>query len=140
MQTVLFLRPINSIIHDAVLQACDALDGVRDGGDRESSDVASSITSNLHARRKTARTASLKDKIESAKAMTSVLKDPNTGRLLFEGHLMPGIRTRMGKHSPALNRSGLSTSGMRNVVFRDRTWDYHTMNLATDVGSRGKLR
>src|SRR5204862_7383085 len=33
---------------------------------------------------------------------------------------------------------GLAVSGMRNVVFQDRNWDYHKMDIATDVDRAGK--
>jgi feruloyl esterase len=73
-----------------------------------------------------------KGQIESAKAMTSALVNPKTGRILFEGHLMPGSElgwATLGGPQPL----SLATSGMRNVVFRDQNWDYRKMDLSVDI-------
>src|SRR5207237_5122808 len=73
-----------------------------------------------------------KGQIESAKLMTSALKDPKTGKIVFDGHLMPGSElgwATLGGPEPLT----LSTSGMRNIVFQDRNWDYHKMDISTDV-------
>jgi feruloyl esterase len=73
-----------------------------------------------------------KGQVASAKTMTSPLKDPKTGRIVFDGHLMPGSElgwATLGGPEPL----GLATNGMRNVVFQDRTWDYHSMNIGSDV-------
>jgi feruloyl esterase len=120
-----------SMIHDAVLQACDASDGVRDGV-IENPQMCKFDYKQLACKAEDGANCLTKGQIESAKAMTSVLKDPNTGRVLFEGHLMPGSELGWATLAGA-QPLALSTSGMRNVVFRDRTWDYHTMNLSTDV-------
>jgi feruloyl esterase len=64
--------------------------------------------------------------------MTSPLKDPKTGRVLFEGHLMPGSElgwTTLAGPEPL----PVALSGMRNVAFQDRNWDYRTMNISTDI-------
>jgi feruloyl esterase len=75
--------------------------------------------------------------VESAKGMTSPLRDPKSGKLLFEGHLMPGSElgwATLGGPQPL----ALATAGMQNVVFQDRKWDYHSMNFSTDVERAGQ--
>ena len=72
-----------------------------------------------------------KGQVESAKAMTTPLRDPKTGKALFEGHLMPGSELgwgTLGGPQPL----GLSISGMQNVVFKDKNWDYHSLNMSAD--------
>jgi feruloyl esterase len=64
--------------------------------------------------------------------MTSPLKDPKTGAVLYEGHLLPGSElgwATLGGQAPL----GNATTAMRNVAFQDRNWDYHSMNISTDV-------
>src|ERR1700747_1219974 len=78
-----------------------------------------------------------KGQVESAFAIISPLKDPKTGEVLYKGHLMPGSElswATLGGSQPL----GLSVSGMQNVVFQDRNWDYHSMNISTDLDLAAK--
>jgi feruloyl esterase len=119
------------MIHNAVLQACDGLDGVKDGVIENPASCKFDYAKLLcHGADGT--DCLTKGQVESAKAMTSTLKDPKTGKTLFDGHLMIGSElgwATIGGPQP-LN---LSVSGMQNVVFQDKKWDYHTMNFSTDL-------
>ena len=124
------------MIHEAVLNACDALDGVKDGV-IENPMQCNFDYAKLACIAGDAADCLTKGQVESAKAMTSPLKDPKTGKVLFDGHLMPGSElgwATLGGPEPL----GLSTSGMKNVVFKDPKWDYHTMNISTDVDLAAK--
>ena len=119
------------MIHDAVVNACDTLDGVKDGV-IENPAMCKFDYTELMCKTGDAATCLTKGQVESAKAMTSALKDPKTGRVLFEGRLMIGSElgwATLGGPQPL----GLAVSGMRNVVFGDQTWDYRKMNLGADV-------
>ena len=123
-------------IHDAVLNACDASDGVTDGV-LEKPAMCKFDYAQLLCKAGDAADCLTKGQVESAKAMTSSLKDPKTGKVLFDGHLMAGSElgwATLGGPEPL----GLATSGMRNVVFQDPKWDYHTMNISTDVDRAAK--
>ena len=118
-------------IHEAVMNACDVQDGLKDGV-IENPLMCKFDYSRLACKSGDALNCLTKGQIESAKAMTSPLKDPKTGKVLFDGHLMPGSElgwATLGGPQPL----GLAVAGMRNVVFEDRTWDYNKMNLSTDV-------
>jgi len=120
-----------AMIHDAVINACDVSDGVRDGV-LESPRMCKFDYSDLLCKSGDSPNCLTKGQLESAKTMTSPLKDPKTGRIIFDGYLMQGSElgwATLGGPEPL----GLATNGMRNVVFQDRTWDYHRMNLAVDV-------
>ena len=125
-----------SMIHEAVLNACDAQDGVKDGV------IENPMKCNFDYAKLACSGADgpnclTKGQVESAKAMTSPLKDPKTGKMLFEGHLMPGSElgwATLGGPQPL----ALAISGMRNVVFQDRNWDYHALNISTDVDRADK--
>src|SRR5207244_9443904 len=124
------------MIHEAVLNACDALDGVKDGV-IENPMQCKFDYSQLLCKSGDAANCLTKGQVESAKAMTSSLKDPKTGKVLFEPHLMPraerGWRTNGGAQplAPAL-------TAMKNIVFKDPNWDYHKLNVSTDVDRADK--
>ena len=120
-----------AMIHDAVLNACDASDGVKDGV-IENPMMCKFDYVQLLCKAGDNAECLTKGQVASAKTMTSPLTDPKTGKVLFEGHLMPGSElgwATLGGPEPL----SLATSGMRNVVFKDRNWDYHAMNISTDV-------
>jgi feruloyl esterase len=119
------------MIHEAVINACDSQDGLKDGV-IENPLMCKFDYSRIACKSGDALSCLTKGQIESAKAMTSPLKDPKTGKVLFDGHLMPGSElgwATLGGPQPL----GLAVAGMRNVVFEDRTWNYSKMNLSTDV-------
>src|SRR5262245_19899049 len=76
-------------IHEAVINSCDALDGVKDGV-IENPLMCKFDYAKLACKNGEGPSCLTKGQVESAKAMTSPLKDPKTGRILFDGHLMPG--------------------------------------------------
>jgi Tannase and feruloyl esterase len=117
------------MIHAAVLNACDALDGVKDGV-IENPQTCRFDYATLLCKAGDAAMCLTKSQVESAKAMTSPLKDLKTGKVLFSRHLMPGSELRwaqLGGSTPA------SVPILRAVVFRNPTWDYHTMDLSSDI-------
>ena len=124
------------MIHEAVLNACDAKDGVKDGV-IENPATCNFDYAQLLCKADDAADCLTKGQVESAKAMVSSIKDPKTGKVLYEGHLMPGSElgwATLGGPQPLT----LGTSGMRNVVFQDKNWDYHQMNPATDIARAQK--
>ena len=115
----------------SAVHACDASDGVKDGV-IENPLMCKYDYSELACKAGDGPNCLTKGQIESAKAMTSPLTDPKTGKSLFDGHLMPGSElgwATLGGPAPL----AVATSGMRNVVFKDPSWDYHKMNIATDI-------
>jgi feruloyl esterase len=120
-----------SMINKAVLNACDALDGVKDGVIEDPMKCKFDYAS-LLCKAGDSADCLTKGQVESAKTMTSPLKDPKTGKTLFEGYLIPGSElgwATLGGPEPL----PVSISGLRNIVFGDRSWDYHTMELTADV-------
>jgi tannase/feruloyl esterase len=120
-----------SMIHEAVINSCDASDGVKDGV-LENPSVCKFDYADLLCKAGDGPNCLTKGQVESAKAMTSPLKDPKSGKTLFDGHLMPGSElgwATIGGPQP-LN---LSVSGMKNVTFQDRNWDFRSMDISADV-------
>jgi feruloyl esterase len=119
------------MINAAVLKACDALDGVKDGVIADPPKCRFDYAA-LRCKGGDNPDCLTKGQVESAKRMTSPLKDPKTGKTLFAGYLTRGSElgwATLGGPEPL----SLSISGMRNVVFQDRSWDYRTMDISTDV-------
>src|SRR4030095_2437258 len=71
-----------AMIHDAVVNACDASDGVRDGV-LENPRMCKFDYAELLCKSGDAANCLTKGQVASAKTMTSPLKDPKTGRIVF---------------------------------------------------------
>jgi feruloyl esterase len=118
-------------IHDAVLQACDGLDGVKDGvlenplachfdpkvlQCRAGEDNVSCLTA---------------PQVEAANRIYSDAKDPKTGKTLTGG-LMRGTELQWGTlYSP--NGYGNAIEAMKYIAMKDPSWDPASFNPATDV-------
>jgi feruloyl esterase len=119
------------MIHNAVLNACDTSDGLKDGVIENPTQCRFDYAS-LLCKDSDGPACLTKGQVESAKAMTSPLRDPKTGATLFEGHLVPGSElgwATLGGPQPL----SFALSGMRNITFGNPNWDYHAMNISTDV-------
>lgn len=120
------------LIHNAVLQACDGLDGVRDGVLENPTRCAFDYKV-LECRNGEDTSACLTPpQVESAKAMVSPVRHPDTGAVLFEGHLWPGAELRwetIGGPQPLNN----AITALKNIAFSDRSWDPNQFNPATDI-------
>ena len=124
------------LIHKAVLEACDALDGVKDGVledprkcrfDPKSIQCHGEDTSNC-------LTA---PQVETARKIYAASKNPRTGQEIFPG-LEPGSE---------LGWSGLAgaqplqipVDHFKYVVFQDPNYDWRTVNFDSDVALADKL-
>jgi feruloyl esterase len=126
-----------SMINTAVLKACDALDGVKDDVLEDPMKCKFDYAKLLCRAGYDSPDCLTKGQVESAKQMTSPVKDPKTGKTLFKGFLVPGSElgwATLGGPQPL----GLSLSGMQNIVFGNKSWDYHTMELAADIDRAAK--
>jgi feruloyl esterase len=125
-----------SMVNTAVLNACDALDGVKDGVLEDPMKCKFDYAT-LLCKADDAPDCLTKGQVESAKQMTSPLKDPKTGKTVFNGYLVPGSElgwATLGGPQPL----GLSISGLQNIVFGNKSWDYHTMELGPDIDRAAK--
>ena len=118
------------MIHAAVLDACDALDGVKDGV------IENPLRCQFDYAKLACKSADGPDcltrgQVESAKALTSPLRNAKTGKVIDQRHLMPGAElgfATLGGAAPL----GLSSSGLANILFKDPNWDWHTFEAAKD--------
>ena len=118
------------MIHDAVLTACDAADGVKDGVIENPARCVFDFATLTCAGDDRADCLT-KPQVESAKAMASPITDRRSGAVLHPGRYYPGSELGWGGvGGPA--PSGESLEGMKKIVFSPG-WDYHTIRLPDDV-------
>jgi feruloyl esterase len=118
-------------VHEAVLQACDGLDGVKDGilenplacqfdpkvlQCKAGEDSVSCLTA---------------AEVQTAKMIYAPAKDPKTGKILTGG-LMPGTELQWGTlYGP--QPYGNAAEPLKYLVMKDANWDPSTLNPATDI-------
>ena len=115
------------MIHNAVLDACDALDGVKDGV------IENPLQCHFDYATLACKGADGPDcltqgQVESAKALTSPIKDSKTGKVIDERHLWPGSElgwATLGAAEPL----SISVSGLANILFKDPKWDWRTFEI-----------
>ncbi|MEP7310243.1 MAG: tannase/feruloyl esterase family alpha/beta hydrolase [Acidobacteriota bacterium] len=119
------------MIHNAVLEACDALDGVKDG--------VLELPSRCHFDPKTLEckngdgpTCLTKPQVETAQALYAPVKHPKTGAVLFPALLERG--SELGWATLAGPEPiGTVLDAFKYVVFKDAGWDWRRFNAASDV-------
>ncbi len=118
------------MIHDAVLAACDARDGVKDGviEDPPRCTFAYAKLTCANGDRSDCLTS---DQVQTAKAMTSPIRDPKSGAVLHPGRYYPGSELGWGGVAGP-SPSGESHEGMRKIVFSPE-WDYRSIKVPDDV-------
>jgi feruloyl esterase len=124
------------MVHTAVLAACDAGDGVKDGV----------IENPLQCRFDYATLACkgadgpdclTPNQVRSAKVLTSPLEDPRSGKTIDQRHLWPGSElgwATLGGAEPL----ALSTSGLANILFKDPRWDWRSFEVAKGIEDAAK--
>jgi feruloyl esterase len=110
-----------------VLDACDAMDGVKDGV------IENPLKCKFDYAQLTCKGADGPDcltqgQVESAKALTSPMTDSKTGKVIDERHLWPGSElgwATLGAAEPL----PISVSGLANILFKDPKWDWRTFEI-----------
>ena len=125
-----------AMIHKAVVEACDAVDGLKDGliGDPrrcrfdpkellcKGADGPSCLTS---------------QQVEVARRIYSAVKNSRTGQEIYPG-LEPGSEMGWGIHAGPEPLS-YATDGFKYVVFSNPDWDFRRLNLDSDVAHADKV-
>jgi feruloyl esterase len=118
------------MIHNAVLDRCDALDGVKDGVIEDPTQCAFDFATLTCSGDEWADCLT-KDQVETASAMTRPIRDPKSGAVLHPGRYYPGSELGWGGVAGP-SPSGESHEGMRKIVFTP-DWDYRTIKVPEDV-------
>ena len=118
-------------IHAAALDACDALDGVKDGVIDSPSRCKfdPKVLQCAGADGPSCLTAS---QVETARALYAPVKDPKSGAVVFPRLLEPGSELGWATLAgPQPVETALDQ--FKYVVFGDAGWDWKTFNLSTDL-------
>ena len=125
-----------AVIHKAVLDACDGLDGVKDGVlqdpvrcyfDPKALQCSGEDTS-------TCLTAT---QAEAARKIYGPAKNPRTGTEIFPG-LEPGSEMGWAGLAGGPAPFSISTDHFKYVVFKNPNWDYKTLDFDRDVALADK--
>lgn len=125
-----------AMIHKAVLEACDALDGLKDG--------LISDPKRCHFDPKTllckgadGPSCLTSQQVELAQKIYSAVKNPRTGEEIYPG-FEPGSELGWANHAGPQPLS-YATDGFKYVVFKNPDWDFRTLNLDSDVTLADKI-
>jgi feruloyl esterase len=118
------------VIHRAVIEACDASDGVKDGV-LENPMQCRFDPKVLQCQGADDQTCLTAPQVESVRALYASVKHPRTGKVIYPGarhgsELSFGV---IGGPEPISTALG----AFKYVVFGDANWDWRRFNLATDV-------
>lgn len=124
-----------ALIHNAVLQACDARDGVKDGV-LEDPTRCNFDPKELECKDADAATCLTKAQVETARIIYTAYPNQGDKRNIFPGFERGsemGWTTMAGQ-----NPFGPGTDLFKFIVFQDPNWDFKTFNFATDVARTEK--
>jgi feruloyl esterase len=118
------------VIHRAALDACDALDGLKDGliGEPLSCHFDPVVTQCKAGDAPTCLTA---PQVEAARKIYAGVKHPKTGELIFPG-LEPGSELNWGGPAGGPEPVAVGSDLFKYVVFKDPKWDFRKFDLARD--------
>jgi feruloyl esterase len=124
-----------AVVHDAVLAACDTLDGVKDGvlEDPRKCNFDPKTIECVGADAPACLTAA---QVATVRRIYSDVKNPRTGEVYFARH-EPGSENGWNTMAGA-NPFGLALDTFRYVVFSNPEWDYKTLNFDTDMAAAMK--
>ena len=119
------------MIHQAALQACDALDGVKDGV-IENPTRCHFDPKVLACKGADGPSCLTPAQVETARAIYAPVKNPRTGAEIMPALLQPGSELLWGNLTGPEPLS-YSQELFRYVVYKDPNWDWHHFDPATDI-------
>jgi feruloyl esterase len=125
-----------ALVHDAVLKACDATDGVTDGV-LENPRQCRFDPKVLACSNGDSPTCLTELQVESARKTYASLLDSSSGREISPG-LMPGSELGWATYGSP-QPFGLGAQMYQHMVFKDPKWDYKTLNFDRDMALTAKI-
>jgi tannase/feruloyl esterase len=125
-----------AVIHKAVLDACDALDGVKDGilGDPTRCRFDPKVLQCSGADTPTCLAA---PQVEAAQRIYGLTKNPRTGAEIFPG-LEPGSEMEWAALAGGPAAFSAAADYFRYVVLKNPNWDYKSLDFDKDVAMADK--
>lgn len=118
------------MLHNAVLAACDANDGVKDGLIEEPDKCQVDFAA-LQCKGEDGPECLTSSQVKSAQTMISPATTPS-GLVLFP-RLEPGTELRWGRLAGGPAPADLFLDEFRYVVYQDPQWDWHSFDLERDA-------
>jgi feruloyl esterase len=123
------------LIHKAVLEACDAMDGVKDGVIEDPARCRFDPKI-LECKTDDSAACLTPPQVEAVRKIYAPSKNPRTGQEIFPG-LAPG--SELGWSGLAGPQAfPIAADHFKYVVFKDPAWDWRTLNFDTDVALADK--
>ena len=126
-----------SMIHQAVLEKCDAIDGLKDGLIQNPM-LCKFDPKALECKGADSPTCLTAPQVVALKSIYDPVFDPATGALIYPGQ-SPGAEAGLQVMAGGPEPFGPSLEQFRYVVHQDAKWDWRTFDLATDGPAKRKL-
>ena len=125
------------VIHKAVLEACDATDGLKDGllNDPTLCHFDPKVVECKEGDQPTCLTA---PQVEAVRRMYTAPKNPRTNQEIFPP-VEPGSELGWSMLLAGPEPFPAATDRFRYVVFKDPSWDWRTLNFDSDVALADKI-
>jgi tannase/feruloyl esterase len=126
-----YIPPVKySLLHDAVLSACDALDGVKDGV-IENPARCHFDPAVLECKGDETPACLTPKQVAAARKVYAPLLNPRTRQVIFPG-LAPGSELGWGLSAGPQPQS-FPNEIYQDIVFKDAHWDYKTLDFDRDI-------
>ncbi len=125
------------LIHQAVLEACDALDGVKDGV-LEDPTRCRFDPKMLQCKGSDAPTCLTAPQVEAARKIYAPVTNPRTGKEIFPG-MAPGSELGWAGMAAGPEPRAVATDHFKYVVFQDPKWNWRKFNFDSDVALTDRL-
>lgn len=123
-------------IHQAVLAACDAKDGLKDGL-IEDPTKCKFDPKTIQCKRNDADWCLTAPQVEAARKIYEPLLNPRTKQEIYPG-FEPGSELGWGQYVAGPTASSFATDLFKYVVFKNPGWDYKTLNFDSDIALADK--
>jgi feruloyl esterase len=125
------------MVHDAVLGACDAIDGLKDGliDDPRACKFDPQV---LQCKAGDSASCLTPAQVESARKITTGPRDPRTGAEIYPA-LAHGTELGWATIAGGPEPRGNAYDHFKYVVFADQNWDWRTFNFETDLPKAEKI-
>ncbi len=124
-----------AVLHKAVLDVCDAMDGVKDGV-IENPTLCNFNPETIACKAGNNNACLTAPEVEAAKKIYSGVVDSATKEVVFPG-LTPGSELAWGTQA-GQRPFGAATDYFKYIVFKNPDWDYKTLNFAGDIAAAEK--
>ena len=125
------------VIHKAVIEACDATDGLKDGLLNDPT-LCHFDPKVIECKEGDAATSLTTAQVEAARRMYTAPKNPRTNQEIFPP-VEPGSELGWSMLLAGPEPFSAATDQFRYVVFKDPSWDWRTLNFDSDVALADKI-